>query len=480
MPLRFANRRKRREYWLLLTALVAGFLFGEIGFGQPKSQGTAKSTDSKSGEGKSSTSKSKRSRPAAATTGVAEYRSKNFAVMTDLSPEDAKDLLKRLETMLVLVEKYYEKRLRSPIGMYVFQDMKVWPAVLLSQLERDGLRAVQDGGGLTLGKSSISLSTGQVVDSAATVYAIADRGTPQHEAVHAYCQLTFGRCGPVWYAEGMAEIGQYWTDKGLGVHCHEGVLDYLQNSEPKELVEIVDTSERTGDSWENYAWRWVLCHMLANNPNYAPRFKPLGLGMLAGQNVNFESVYGPMAKEIQFEYTFFLKHIDQGYRADLCAWDWKSKFSALKGAQPITTKIDAMRGWQASRITVTADEEYEYSVSGTWKTSTDNDACDANGAEGSGKLVGIIFDDYKLSEPFELGTYGTFTPPFNGNLMLRCEDKWNELADNSGKMQVKLKLAGKGNRLPIPEMKPEPAKTTKSTKPQSTSSQPTSGKSKGD
>jgi len=386
--------------------------------------------------------------------GVAEYRSKNFAIMTDLAPDDAKDLLKRLETMLSLVEKYYEKKLRSPIGMYVVKDLTTWPQNVISQFDPMGLRAIRDRAGVTMGQSAISLSTGQVVDSAATVYAIADQGTPQHEAVHAYCQLTFGRSGPVWYAEGMAEIGQYWTDKGLGVHCHEIVLDYLQKTDPKDLIEIVDTSERTGDSWQNYAWRWVLCHMLANNPNYAPRFKPLGLGMLSGQKVSFETVYGPMAKEIQFEYSFFLKHIDQGYRADLCAWDWKTKFITMKGTLPLTAKVDAMRGWQATRALVKADEEYDYSATGTWKTSSMGTLVDADGdSEGRGKLIGIIFDDYNLSEPFELGTYGTFTPPLSGNLLVRCNDKWGELADNSGKLQVKIKPTGKGNPLPKPEKK---------------------------
>lgn len=419
--------------------------------GQLRAQ--TKGNDIPSVDSKRTTSKAKRAKdPVPA--GVAEYQSKNFAIMTDLPPEEAKELLKRLETMLGLVEKYYEQKLRSPIGMYVVKDLKAWPQSRLMQLESEGIRSIRSGGGVTMGRSQVSTATGQIVNSAATVYAVADRGTPQHEAVHAYCQLTFGRAGPTWYAEGMAEIGQYWTEKGQGVHCHDIVLDYLRNTEPKELTEIVDTSERTGDSWENYAWRWVLCHMLANNPNYAPRFKPLGLGMLKGQDVSFESVYGAMAKEIQFEYTFFLKHIDQGFRADLCAWDWKPKFVTCKGAQAMSVKVEAPRGWQPSRAIVSADEEYDYSVSGTWKTASDSTPVDADGgADGGGKLVGIIFDDYKLSEPFELGAYGTFKPPLSGNLMLRCQDKWNELSDNSGKLQVKLKQSGKGSPLPKPDKK---------------------------
>lgn len=404
--------------------------------------------------------KTKRNKKDAAAPGVAEYRSKNFMIRTDISPDEAKELLKRLETMLALVEKYFEHKLSSPIGMFVVKDLKAWPREAINQFDPEGLQSIENGAGVTMARTQRLVATGQIVDAKAVVYAVADRGTPQHEAVHAYCVLTFGRTGPTWYSEGMAEIGQYWTDKGLGVHCHDVVLEYLKSQEPKELTEIVDVNDATGDSWQNYAWRWVLCHMLANNPNYAPRFKPLGLGLLNGKDVSFESVYGPMAKEINFEYQFFLRHIDQGYRADLCAWDWKAKATPCRGSVPFSAKIDAQKGWQPARVSVEAGQSYDYSVSGTWKTSTGGMMVDADGEEeGVGRLTGIIFDDYKLSEPFPLGTYGAFTPPQSGTLMLRCEDKWNELADNSGKMQVRLKPTGKGNPLPIPEIKVSPRET---------------------
>jgi hypothetical protein len=459
MPIPVLSRIRTGLRLLLVVVGISGLLICQPLWAQSKTKGAKGKTSKNSG------TKSKRAREAAQG-GVGEYQSDNFAILTDLPPDDAKELLKRLETMLVQVEKYYEHKLRAPIGMYVVKDLKAWPADVLAQFNPNGLSSIRDGGGLTLGKSRVSLSTGEVVDSAATVYAVSDRGTPQHEAVHAYCQLTFGRLGPIWYAEGMAEIGQYWTEKHKGVYCHDMVLEYLQKSKPKELIEIVDLSDRSGDSWENYAWRWVLCHMLANNPNYAPRFKPLGLGMLNGKDVSFESVYGSMAEEIQFEYSFFLKHIEQGYRADLCAWDWSSKFAACKGLLPITTKIDAMRGWQASKAIVIADEEYDYSASGLWKISADGIPLDADGeADASGKLVGAIFDDYKLSEPFELGAYGKFTPPMSGKLVVRCQDKWNELGDNSGKIQLKVRQSGKVNPLPRPDKKPiEPSSGSKTSK----------------
>ena len=376
----------------------------------------------------------------------ADYSSKNFLVHTDLPADEAKELLKRLETMLSLISKYWGRPPSGIIEMYVMADLKKWKT---GELDPNGVGMVRDGGGLTISRT---LSSGNQFLAKAIVYAGADHGTPQHEAVHAYCAQTFGRTGPVWYAEGMAEMGQYWLEGDASVNCHEVVVQYLKQSDPKPLTEIVEPFQFTGDSWQNYAWRWALCHLLANNPNYAPRFRPLGLGLLQDQDMSFESVYGPMAKEISFEYLFFLQHFDRGYRVDLCGWDWKAKFQSLKTSKTFSVTIDAAKGWQASKCTVADDQEYEYSVAGTWRTSADGEQVSADGAaDGKGKLVGIIFDDYKLSEPFELGTFGSFTPPESGDLYLRCQDEWTSIANNKGKLGVRIKPKGKGSPLPPPK-----------------------------
>lgn len=363
------------------------------------------------------------------------YRTRNYAVMTDLPEDEARELLGRLETMLVLISRYWGKPNSQSIDMYVVRDVKKWPEGVLSP---EGLDHIEAGGGVTLGQTQQNAVTGQILASRAVVYAVADRGTPQHEAVHAYCMLNFGRTGPVWYSEGMAEMGQYWVDKDPAVHCHPEVVKYLKSEEPKPLTEITELSQQTGDSWQNYAWRWALCHLLANNPNYAPRFHPLGMALLNGQRTSFEDVYGPMAKEISFEYLQFLKNFDIGYRADLCGWDWKAKFSAVL-TRPLTAKIKAAGGWQPARLLVKSGESYQYSTQGEWALAKDGEKLTAAGnANGQGRLEAVIFHNYELSEIIELGTEGTLTAPVEGKLFLRCRDSWAELGDNSGEMTVKL------------------------------------------
>jgi hypothetical protein len=373
-----------------------------------------------------------------------DYRSKHFLIHTDLSAEKAEELLKKLETMLSLISRYWGQRNRKTIECYVIEDLSNWS---MNRLPPDGLNYLRSGGGITISRTTIR---GNRSWTKSVVYAVAGRGTPQHEAVHAYCAQVFGTSGPVWYSEGMAEMGNYWRDKDSSVNCAPWVVEYLRNSEPKSLHDIINVKEFTGDSWQNYAWRWAVCHMLANNPNYAPRFRPLGLSLLTRQRgASFNKTYGSMKKEIVFEYLFFLEHLERGFRVDLCSWDWKARFRPLRSSRSITAKINSARGWQPSRLLLKDGEEYKFSTSGDWKLGTDSESLSADGnAKGRGKLVGIVLQDngvkYKLSEPFELGANGSFSTPAAGQLWLRCKDEWNHLDDNSGIVSVKIKIKRSG------------------------------------
>ena len=393
------------------------------------------------------TSTSARAKKPAASNAVAgprDYTSRNFLLHTDLPPAEAKELLGRLETMLGLVSRYFGKPNSQTIELYVVKDLSAWPDGVFPP---PALDSISSGAGLTMSQSRIAVNTVTGRKTAhlgtkAVVYAIADRGTPQHEAVHAYCSQMFGTTGPTWFAEGMAELGHYWRENDTSVELPREVLRYLQTSEPEGLLNIVDLRQRTGDSWQNYAWRWALCHLLHANPNYSQRFRPLGLALLTEQNATFEGVYGPMAQEISFEYLFFLKHIDNGFRADLCRWDWKTKATPVRGGGSVQAKIDAGRGWQHSRLLANEGQSYEITPTGEWSITKGGEKVTAAGdSTGKGKLVGVLFDDYKLSEPFDIGDAGRWTAPQDGTLFLRCQDDWNAIADNTGSLTVKIKAA---------------------------------------
>ncbi|MGD9721722.1 MAG: hypothetical protein AB7O59_05455 [Pirellulales bacterium] len=383
----------------------------------------------------------------------ADYKSAHFEIHTDLAPKEARDLLGRLEAMLELVSKYWGQPLKGTIECYVVRDLNNWPADALDPVGR--AKVAQDAG-ITL-VETLNLGN-EVVSAKAVVYAAAGRGTPQHEAVHAYCGQTFGRVGPLWYSEGMAELGNYWRANDSSVQCPDYVIQHLRRGQPKPLRMILGEeidrpgkpAAATGDSWENYAWRWALCHFLEHNPNYSSRFRPLGLSFLNDLPVNFGDVYGPVLRELAFEYRFFVTHVERGYRVDLCRWVWDSDFQEPSDG-PISVRVAARRGWQPSGALVSADQSYHYSAGGAWRLRADGANLTADGArDGAGRLEAIVLSNYRLSEPFPLGAQGTFTPPADGELYLRCHDEWHELTDNKGAMNVKIKSADQGPAVPRP------------------------------
>jgi hypothetical protein len=362
-----------------------------------------------------------------------EYRSRNFLVHTDLDEGEAAALLEKLETMLRIITRYWGAPMRKTINCYVVDDLSRWSSNTLPA----EARAVVQRGGVTMARGS---QRGNRLNLNATVFASSKYGTPQHEAVHAYCYQTFGRTGPTWYAEGMAEIGNYWVDGDATVNAPAYVISYLKSEGRKTCDQITDDQWGTGDGWRNYAWRWALCHFLVNNPNYSERFRVLGISFLSGRPASFERTYAAKMNELEFEFKFFVDHLQQGFHVGHCAWDWTARYRTPDRGRVIPSQIRADRGWQPGRVRVVEGTRYRYTVDGAWSTGAD-ETLNADGrADGRGRLAGVILDDYELSDEILLGTDGTFTALRSGQLLLRCRDAWNSLEDNSGKVSVEISV----------------------------------------
>ena len=363
-----------------------------------------------------------------------EIRSKHFVLYTDVSDRSANILLSKLETMYALVSGYFSARPNSIIECYVVSDLGKWPS---GQLDPRGIAKIAEPAGVTL-------STSGPGGVKAVVYSCDKHSVVQHEAIHAFCSLTFGKTGPVWYSEGMAEMGQYWIPGETAVNIDPVVIDYLANSPQKSLASIVATGQITGDSWQAYAWRWALCYMLASNPNYDRRFKKLGMNLMSGGNDSFESAFGKVKDQISFEYDFFVKHLGNGYRSDLCAWDWNVKCSNLSSSGRISQKTKALRGWQATKLLVRPDVSYDYVAQGTWRVDVGDEVTADGRPNDTGRLMGMVFSkDYREGQPFELGERGQFTAQVEGQLYVRCNDNWNELSDNDGELTLYIRRTPK-------------------------------------
>ena len=367
---------------------------------------------------------------------IATFRSKNFIVHTDDEPAPTRKLLERLETLLTIVSGYWNRPNRQTIECCVVKDLANWPPGRLPPL---ALQKIRSGSGVTI---SVKRSRGKAFVTKSIVYAVARPGATQHEAVHAYCHQMFGSSGPVWYSEGMAEMGRYWANHNdRSVRADRGAIQYLRQITPTPVKTLTQTGQ-TSDGWKNYAQRWALCHLLANNPNYGQRFRTLGLSLMSGRRGSgYQSFFRTMDREINFEYQVFLKTLETGYRVDLCAWDWKTRFRPAREGRQVTVQVLAGQGWQASRIAVQKGLSYEVRTSGRWKTSAEANQVDADGdSRGVGRLQAVIWNNYQLTATAKLGTHATFQPASDGKLFLRCGDRWGELHDNTGQIQVQVTL----------------------------------------
>jgi len=368
---------------------------------------------------------------------VRDVRSRNFLVHTDLSDREANDLVQELETLLRQISTYWGRPMQGTIECYVVRDFASFPP---AAMEADGISGIKTAGGVTLMRTA---TNGNRYLAKSVVYAGARTEVVRHESVHAYCHQTFGHVGPVWYSEGMAEMGHYWQEGDAAVRVGRREIDFLHENPPKSLAATLSSSQISGDSWQNYAARWALCHFLVHDPNYAPQFLTLGRGILTGGGANFDQTYGPKARELWFEYLLFLEHIDRGYRVDLCAWDWSKKFSTLRPGHSATASIRAGHGWQPTGLTVSPGVQYECVATGNWRIARELKATDGNGDHrGRGRLVGVVMKDYQLGPEFDVGSRGSLQSKTGGDLYLRCRNAWNELADDSGRVAVKFKVQG--------------------------------------
>ena len=362
-----------------------------------------------------------------------EVRSKHFAFLTDISDRDWAIVEFKLERMVGLLEAYFGRKAQGLVEGFIVRDLAVFPAGTLA--EPMGVEKIRRGEGVCFNSSLGPQRRAQL-------YSCADHGVIQHECTHGFCHMTFGSTGPTWLAEGVAEMGNYWKEGEFAVDVPPTVMGYLQNAPQRRgLLEIAVPGRTDAGTWQDYAWRWALCHLLANNPNYADRFKPLAIQLMEERpGVSFESVYGPVAREISFEYDQFLRTIGNGYRADLAAWPWKARFRPLKEGGRAEARVQAKGGWQAAGVEVDEGVTYQIAADGSWRTGKAGQQLDAAGdADGHGRLAAAVLtagESFALTAEIPLGTQATFKAPASGRLHFRCADDWTQLADNEGEIEV--------------------------------------------
>ncbi len=397
-------------------------------------------------------------------------RSAHFLLHTDLPQGEASKLLERMEETLSEVSDYWRRPARGLIECYVVDDLKNWPN---NSLPHPMARLVVDRiGGVTLVNE---FGAGIQTRNKVIILAAARHGVAEHEVVHAYCGAVFGVTGPAWYREGIAQVFAYAQGEEPGLRCPPELIPDLTSEHPRALHEVVKESAFSQQltnslasklnrrenlvglipisDWDEsdvrvlddlkgkYAWSWLACHLLHNNPNYKTRFKSLGQAYLADRRETFGELFAVDMRQLSFEYDFTVKHFAPGYRVDLCHWEWNKRFKKSTGGRSVRTRVAAARGYQASGLHVSHGEAYHVVTHGTWATDSQPATDAAGNHQGQGRLEGIVLKDFQLSEPFDIGTEDKFKAPCDGQLFLRCRDDWAQLSDNTGSVVVAIRRA---------------------------------------
>ena len=354
-----------------------------------------------------------------------DVKLKNFNLRTDISPLQAKVLGMKLDAMHEVLYRYYKKRPSNRIPCKIVANETNWVNETSSS------------------SNTQSRSNGYRSNGPALPLAMVDSGDDHDEvlraAFEAFCKSTFSVNGPKWYNDGMSLMANYWELNNKKVCVAPEIVAYLKSSPPLPLSSVISSSSlgfSSDDSWKTKAHSWALCYMMIYNPNYSKDFRSLGIDMMMGQSDSFELRFEDQMREIDFELRQFMKNFEIGYREDLCEWNWKVTAKKLFGNDMINTEVDARAGWQATKVQVVANEAYEYVAQGEWQTDPEFESSTASGLNGEGQLVGTIFNDYQLSETIRLSDRGKFVAETDGQLYLRCDDKWNEIEDNKGRLKV--------------------------------------------
>jgi hypothetical protein len=229
--------------------------------------------------------------------------------------------------------------------------------------------------------------------------------------------------------------------KEKGVNVPPVILAHLHDTPSPPLAAITAPHQPPSNDWRDYTWRYALCQMLLDNPNYADRFRALAVALMEGQpGVSFESVYGPVSREVAFEFEQFLTHVGNGSRADLTAWPWKAKQRRLAPGGVGRAKVKGAAGWQASGVEVEAGAVYVITAEGSWSMAADAESTGPEGdAAGRGRLAGALYADFTLTQEIPLGSHTSWIAPADGLLMLRAADAWTELADNDGTLSITIR-----------------------------------------
>ena len=205
-----------------------------------------------------------------------------------------------------------------------------------------------------------------------------------HEGTHAVMNRIFGRVGPVWYREGIAEmLGTHQYQNGkltLNVFPrHRDEVEYwgrikiihddIENNGIRQIAEIVGTPTRAFVNSDAYGWSWALQSFLYQRPEYKELRRSMFDAMLLSDRRVTETFLAGFQKqraELDYDWNLYIEHLDYGYDSS----NETITFAPEKVPLPdeiVTVKVDTAKPWQSTGLIVPPNTEIEIAARGRYQ-----------------------------------------------------------------------------------------------------------------
>ena len=298
-----------------------------------------------------------------------------------------------------------------------------------------------------------------------------------HEGTHAAMNQIFGRVGPVWYREGIADLlaTHQYRDGQLLLNIFPKDRKQLENSGRikairddvaqhgiRQIDGIVALPSRAFLNIEAYAWSWALQSFLHRQTKYAPLRKSLIREMQIsdrGVTEAFHRSYQRHRSELDREWNLFVQHLDYGYDSSHETIAYPTNVADLEHDRIYTLQVDSAKGWQAAGIRVAPDTHIDVIAKGRFQIAVETSdgqpsvawMCEPQGVtieyyQGRplGQLLAAIVPEAASAkdsrfDPVGIGRRGKMSTKTGGQLFFRVNERADRVSDNAGQMTVKLR-----------------------------------------
>lgn len=289
-----------------------------------------------------------------------------------------------------------------------------------------------------------------------------------HEATHCFMTFLVDRSDPrpAWYEEGIAEVFGTHIQSGSG-EFRFAVMPHDKESFPGlGRITQIEQERLTGrflsfDQFtrlpstsfldnRHYAWAWAFAQFFMGHPQWAPLYDRLATQTSgASFRVLWNQTLRPKQPQIQAEWELFSRRLTPGFDQQRAAVEWEPAAAEPDGS----IIIQAHRGWQSTGRMVTAGERLSITAAGEavlgeslvdgqtrpWRSLPPGVTFRYFDSYPLGRLIACVYSPERplsLLEAFDISAESPAAVRHSGLLLLRVNDSWDSLQDNSGRYRV--------------------------------------------